>query len=249
LPPWITKLLAEESYPNNIATVYPLIGKGGKLEGEATKNKEFRQEGKMPVFIDTIPNWLKHPTIGKQEKTRVSEEMLKGFQKKVPDAVTRLASLPALMVQPGEYCSLLMEARELFVLGYFYSCVAMCGITAERIVKDIFSKSLLVITDSHAAPPTDEAIKDLESFGAKDICEFLIDALVLDRNLKPAFQALGKLRNKYAHAGGKEPKRDARAAIKHLHKIIEGTVSILKDWDIKEGKLVRKLKKKASNRK
>jgi hypothetical protein len=35
----------------------------------------------------------------------------------------------------GEYLELLIEARKLYVEGYFYSCVAMCGIVAEDSLK------------------------------------------------------------------------------------------------------------------
>ena len=198
------------------------------------------EERSIPIFIDTTPNLLKHPSMGKQQKREIIRKRL---ESKIDDVVTRYGSLPALTVYPGEYCNLLMEARELFVQGYFYSCVAMCGITAERILKDIFTTSVLVISDGQATSPNDTAIKDLESFGAKEMCEFLIHAGVLDQKLRPAFKDLGELRNKYAHAGGKKPKQDASAAIAYLHTIVDGTVSILKDFNIREGKLVRKQRK------
>lgn len=202
-----------------------------------------KQEGKMPVFIDTIPNLLKLAGAGKKGKEKVADLLRQEFESQIDDIISKYASLPWLMIHPGEYCDLLTEARTLFVSGYFYSCVAMCGITAERIVKDIFSRSLLVILNGQPMRPSDRAIEDLESFGAKDICDFLIDAGVLNVELRSPFKGLGELRNKYTHAGGKRPEKDARTAINHLHKIIDGTVSILKDFDIQEGKLVKKSKR------
>jgi hypothetical protein len=144
------------------------------------------------------------------------------------------------MVHHGEYCDLLMETRDLFVQGYFYPCVAMCGIVAERIIKDIFLRSVFIASDNKIAPPNEATIKDLESFGAKEICKLLIDSNVIDKKLHGAFDKLGELRNKYAHATGKEPETDARTALDYLHSIIEGTVSLFKDYDIQNGKLVQK---------
>ncbi len=177
----------------------------------------------IPMFIDLIPNVLKHAVGGPKEKKRIAKSLCERFELKIDDALTRYSSLPPLMVHTGDYCDLLMEARDLYIYDYFYSCVAMCGITAERIVKDIFMRSLLVILDGKAVPPNKVAIEDLESFGAKDICEFLIDAGILKKKLRASFKALEELRNKYAHAGGKTPEKDARNAIGHLHDIGEGT--------------------------
>lgn len=108
-------------------------------------------------------------------------------------------------VHHSKYCDLFMEARDLFIQGYFYSCVAMCGIATERILKDIFTRTVLVILNGKPTPLNNRAIKDLESFGAKEICEFLIKAGILSQKLRPAFKDLGELRNGYAHAGGKKP--------------------------------------------
>lgn len=197
-----------------------------------------KEEITIPLFIDTIPNVLKHPKIKKD----IVQSLRKQLESQIVDMVTRYASLSPLMIQHGEYCNLLIEARNLFTWGFFYSCVAMCGITAERILKDMFAKSLLVISDNQARRLNDMAVKDLESFSARAICNFLIDAGILDKSLRPAFKALGELRNKYTHAGGKKPKQDARKAVRLLHTIVNDTVSIFKDFEIREGKLIRKQK-------
>jgi hypothetical protein len=44
----------------------------------------------------------------------------------------RLSQLPPLLMENGFYCALIREARDVFVDGHFYSCVAMCGISFER---------------------------------------------------------------------------------------------------------------------
>ena len=51
-----------------------------------------------------------------------------------------------------------------------------------------------------------------------------------------------QLRNAYAHARGKNPEDDAAKAITWLHAIVEDTVSVFKDFDVKDGAFVRKTK-------
>ena len=48
----------------------------------------------------------------------------------------RLSQLPPLLIEAGPYCKLLREARDVFVDGHFYACVAMCGISFERFQRD-----------------------------------------------------------------------------------------------------------------
>jgi transposase len=48
----------------------------------------------------------------------------------------RLSQLPPLRIEDGPYCRLIREARDVFVDGHYYSCVAMCGISFERFQRD-----------------------------------------------------------------------------------------------------------------
>ena len=50
--------------------------------------------------------------------------------------IERLSQLPPLLIEAGPYCELLREARDVFVDGHFYACVAMCGISFERFQRD-----------------------------------------------------------------------------------------------------------------
>jgi hypothetical protein len=146
-----------------------------------------------------------------------------------------------MLVKPSdEYLALLLEARELFVNGYFYSCVAMCGIVGERLVKDMFRASVLVRRNGNTERPTDAVFDQLEYIDISRIIEFLKKAELLGGDAAKAALKLGKLRNTYAHARGKDREADATEAIKELHALVEGTVSVFKDFEIKEGKLVPK---------
>ncbi|MBA7494723.1 hypothetical protein ES702_05300 [subsurface metagenome] len=204
-----------------------------------------QESQKVTVFLDATPNLLKHPVGKIMLRKTLAQSMHENIDSNIDKIVDRYAFLPALTVHYGEYCKLLSQARDLFVWGYFYSCVTMCGIVAERIVKDIFSRNLLVVAGAKITTPNQKAKKDLESFGAKEVCEFLIDSGVLNENLWSPLKSLGELRNKYAHAGGKKPEEDARKSIKHLHSIVDGTVSVFREFAVRHGKLVRKKPKTA----
>ena len=180
----------------------------------------------VPAFLDLEPNILKHPVFGELQKKRYADVLRADFESKIVGCVNRYASLPALIVHEGEYRKLLIEARNIFTYGYFYSCVAMCGISAERILKDVFVARFSVVSKGQTMPPNAKSKKALESFTAKSICDFLTAAGFFDTALQQHFAKLASLRNKYAHGGGKNAETDAREAIHHLHAIVQGTVSI-----------------------
>ena len=102
--------------------------------------------GLMDVFLDLEPNQPKN------DQTRESfRQMLRHrLEQGLPEAVERIWKLPAIILKEPrkEYVSLLMEARELFVNGQFYSCVAMCGIVGERLVKDALRTAVLIERDN-----------------------------------------------------------------------------------------------------
>ena len=89
----------------------------------------------MDVFLDLLPNQPK------TDQTRESFRQIlrQRFEGRLTDAVERVWELPPMILKPhGEYLALLLEAREIYLAGHFYSCVAMCGIVGERLVKDMF---------------------------------------------------------------------------------------------------------------
>jgi hypothetical protein len=190
------------------------------------------------VYIDFLPNLPKTD----QSRQEIGS-LLKGrFEQRLPNAVDRFWQLPPLMLlKPDDvFRGLLLEARDLFVAGHFYSCVAMCGIVGERLVKDVFRTSVLIRKSGSTEEPTEAALDQLERVETIGIVEFLKKTELLLADAADAAKNLGKLRNDYAHSRGKKPEADAAEAIKMLHVLVEGTVSVFKDFEIKDGKLVRK---------
>jgi len=179
----------------------------------------------MDVFLDLLP------TQPKNDQTREGFRKLlwQRFEGVLADAVERMWDLPPMIVKPyGEYLALLLESRELYIAGHFYSCVAMCGIVGERLIKDAFRASVLVQQSNSPQPPSDAAFDQLERIEVNGIVRFLKEAELLSAEAAKAAESLGQLRNQYAHARGKAPQPDALKAIKLLHILVEDTVSVFK---------------------
>jgi hypothetical protein len=67
------------------------------------------------IFLDLLPN------LPKNDQTRASIRQLlrQRCEDALPDAVERVWELPPMVVKPqGEYLSLLLEARELYLAGW-----------------------------------------------------------------------------------------------------------------------------------
>jgi hypothetical protein len=188
------------------------------------------------VYLDVLSNQPKND----QTREEFRELLQNRFDLRLPDAVERMWELPPIVLQRpnDEYISLLVEARELFTMGYFYSCVAMCGIVGEKLVKDLLRGSILVSRNGITERPDDEAFDQFERVDVSSIIRFLNKSKLLDESAKKAAEDLLVLRNRYAHARGKNPQQDALRSIGELHTILEGTVSILRDYEIIEGRFV-----------
>jgi hypothetical protein len=191
----------------------------------------------MDIFLDLLPN------LPKNDQTRESFRQLlrQRFEDALTDAVERVWDLPPMVVKPqGEYLTLLLEARALYLTGHFYSCVAMCGIVGERLVKDVLRASVLVQQGGVPQPPPEAAFNQLERVEVNGIIRFLKEAGLLSAEAAKAADSLGQLRNQYAHARGQSPQPDALKAITLLHTLVEDTVSVFKEFEIKDGIFVRK---------
>jgi hypothetical protein len=191
----------------------------------------------MEVYVDFLPNQPKNV----QTRQKLGRWIRQGFEKRLPEAVERMWDLPPMMVKrDGEYLALLLEARQLYLEGYFYPCVAMCGIVGERLAKDALRASVLVQKGRLPKRPSDAAFDQFERVEINGIVRFLREAEVLTTEAAKAAEDLIQLRNQYAHARGKASQAEAIKGIKLLHTLVEDTVSVFKDFKIKRGKLLPK---------
>jgi hypothetical protein len=162
---------------------------------------------RLSVFLDLLPNQPQN-----DESRRSFRGLLQTrFEKTLPDAVERIWRLPPIIIKGpfGDYMELLLETRALFLAGHFYSCVAMCGIVSERLVKDILRVAVLVEKEGEPHRPADKAFDQLERLEVGGMVRFLKEAGLLSNEAGKAADDLGQLRNAYAHARGRNPEEDA----------------------------------------
>ncbi|MBM3118243.1 MAG: hypothetical protein FJ006_01575 [Chloroflexi bacterium] len=139
------------------------------------------------------------------------------------ERLERLSQLPPLLMEDGPYCRLIREARDVFVDGHFYACVAMCGISFERFQRD------------KAAPYG--ATRKHKLWQVRNMLQknkaLLPDTLSL-------CEKMADLRNDYAHGQGLNPKEDALKSLAWMQSFIENETNLMKDYVIADGTLYRK---------
>ena len=139
------------------------------------------------------------------------------------DKYERLSQLAPLLIEDGPYCDLLREARDVFVDGHFYACVAMCGISLERFQRD-------------KAKPYGATRKHK----IWQVREMLQKNGVLKSGTLTLCNRMANLRNKYAHGHGLKPKEDALKALTWMHSFIDNETNLMRDYIIVDGVLSRK---------
>jgi hypothetical protein len=136
----------------------------------------------------------------------------------------RLSLLPPLLMEYGPYCKLAREARDVFIDGHFYACVAMCGISFERFQRD------------RAAPYGATRKHKMDK-----IRSILRQNNVLKYETLELCKKMAKLRNDYAHGDGLDPKADALKSLEWMHSFMDNETSLMKDYLIVNGVLSRKV--------
>jgi hypothetical protein len=170
-------------------------------------------------------------------KRHLSEESSKGSQKRPAESPfgamdensfahhkdERLSQLPPLLIEVGPYCSLLKEARDVFVDGHFYACVAMCGISFERFQRDK--------ANPYGATRKHKMLR---------VRKILQENKVIKVETLALCKKMAKLRNDYAHGHGLKPKEDALKALTWMHSFIDNETNLMRDYVIVDGVLSRK---------
>ena len=182
---------------------------------------EQADQERIEIYLDTTPSEPKSD----EAREAIRQRLRRAFEDHLEASVERYWDLPAIIVQQprNEYLFLLREARTQYVNGFFYSCVAMCGIVGERLVKDVFRASVLVERNGRSERPDENAFDQIERVEVSALTNFLWKSSLLSDDAASAAKKLGELRNSYAHARGKNP-----------------AVSVFKDFVIGDGKLVRR---------
>jgi len=139
----------------------------------------------------------------------------------------RWQNLQTFILEPGIYVDLFKEARMCYILGCCYSCVAMCGVSSERLGRDLYEASLMIRNGARVEPPSIEVLKILSRTNFSIIINYLIEAGLINETVSRHMRQLSDLRNRYAHGSGQNPEADAKTALDHLHGIVDGTKSLV----------------------
>jgi hypothetical protein len=176
------------------------------------------------AYADFRPNAAKRrlrEELSKDSQEQLVEDAL-GEKPLAHDTWERLSQLPPLLIEDGPYCGLIREARDVFVNGHFYACVAMCGISLERFQRD------------KAAP-----------YGATwehkmwQVRSILQENKVLSPGTLCLCKKMAGLRNDYAHGHGRNPKEDALKSLEWMHSFIDNETNLMRDYVIVDGILSR----------
>ena len=192
------------------------------------------EKGMKEVFIDAEYNWLKAiPDFSvklrefsdyqiEKYKTSLDEEKMNRYLK---DSSSSLLDPKEV----GPFLNFYFEARDLYREGFFYSCIAMCRITAEKMCE-----ALVYIADIPAQDK--KRILDLRLY---DLIREMLKFKIIDSEI---FTYLDDIRNKgndYIHIGKDlNPELDSEKIIIVLGKLVDHTSSIFNKYNIVQGKLV-----------
>jgi len=179
------------------------------------------------AHADFRPNAARHQLkeeLSKSSKGQAAELPSGALGEPTHSKLERLSQLPPLLIEDGPYCRLMREARDVFVDGHFYACVAMCGISFERFQRD------------KAAP-----------YGATrkhkmwEVRSLLQNNKVLSPETLSLCKSMADLRDKYAHGHGLLPKEDALKSLAWMHSFVDKETNLMRDYVIMDGILRRKL--------
>ncbi|MHC4123022.1 MAG: hypothetical protein ACYSSI_05555 [Planctomycetota bacterium] len=110
---------------------------------------------------------------------------------------------------------LVVEAKELYIKEFYYSCVVMSCSIADCILRKIFYENI----NANKKHLSEKTQKYLSFIKGKAICELLVSESIIQKNLLASFKILGELYSKYSNITVKSPKEDAKRALYHLNKI------------------------------
>ena len=189
----------------------------------------------MKLYLDTTSNLIK---AGIKEEF-IKKQIISGYTSNIDAFYARYGELPSLLVNFGPYMQQLLETRKNYVIGNFYSCVIMCGVTAETIAKDILKKNVLIKKEL-TKEEIEEVSQQFDRIDMETIKRILLKSKLIDPSLKVPFKKLAELRNEYAHGSHTSVKEDSTKALNYLTTILDKTVSIFNTHEIKEGKLFLK---------
>src|SRR5207249_4427946 len=195
-----------------------------------------RSEDQFSVYLDVVRNGYDFgtPAQKRREITKLATlyyvNRASGIEK-----ARRHLRLPTLIIhQEDEFLPLLLEARQTYIDGHFFSCVAAAVTMADSICIRLMRRFGM---------PVAEQRRMLEkTFGQK--IQPLRARGIITVQQERLLNKMNRIRTRHLHPR-KAPsalttKRDALVTVRLLHELLEGTFSLFRDYEIMNGRFVPK---------
>ena len=188
------------------------------------------------VFLDVIRNTYDNLSTGKKrlETINLARQLVDEVQSDATPRIKRHLRLPTLIIHADdEFLPLLLEARETYIHGYFFSCIASAVTTADRICNRLMERYGVLVRERRR-------ITEDQTFGQK--IQPLRTRGIITNDQERLLIRLNRIRNRHLHP--KQPlrrltlKRDALQMVRLLHEFLEGTFSVFRDYAVENGRLV-----------
>lgn len=145
----------------------------------------------VPAFVDFMANMINIPG----GKKPVEDFLRRRFESKMSSMIEKIQALGPALVPMDGYLRYLLEARDLFVQGFDYGAVALCGMVADVVTiqiaeQRVSGKDKQDLLDSNYKSRV-EKLGDLNRFRSQ--------------RSKGALEEIGNIRREYVHLRRPQP--------------------------------------------
>lgn len=178
---------------------------------------------------------MSSPALKRKETIRLAKNIVDSVRRVATARVKRQLKLPALLVfQDDEFLPLLLEARQTYIDGYFFSSIATAVTTVDRIC--------IRLSEHYELPKSFREWLLKETLGNK--FDRLRAKGVLTEKQAELVREINEIRKRHLHPkktiSALTLKRDVFRSILLLHQLLEGTFSVYRDHTLLQGRIVPK---------
>lgn len=137
----------------------------------------------------------------------------------------------------GKVPFLLREAIDSYILGNYFSTIALCGMTAERLCYDFIDFVDIRIGEKLLDCEQKQVLYKMPFNG---LVEFFYKIGSFNDITKNLMYKISDIRNRHVHPTMTKPPEDAIKILNILCKVLEEKLSLFQFYDIKDGTLVLK---------
>jgi hypothetical protein len=198
---------------------------------------------RVPVKVFLLNKKERFEYAVKETGMDIRKDIVKGLIKKIVESENEMYERRKniqgfdLIMADGKVPALLMEAIDSYTLGNFFSTIALCGMTAERLCYDFIDFVDVRIGEKSL---NDKQKQVLYKLPFHNLVEFFWEIGSFNERTKIQMFEIAGIRNRHIHPTMVRPAEDAINILNLLCKILEEKLSIFQFYDIKDGKLILK---------